>query len=148
MKATFLVIMLTVSTSLAWARAPLGSDCGLVDYSSDHSIKDITETFIDLGKSGTAKLSTLQKQQIIAGAQTIFSGLQGKISYGSAEAALQDLLRFSAAGVFLGQVEINGKIFDELMTYPSEKPVGILFEQRALSIRAFIQESDVVCNQL
>lgn len=151
MKVLFALIALFLSATPTFAsgRDPYpGSHCGLVDVygdeSTDHLIDSLPEFSIDLSKRNL-KLSTLQKQQIIVGAQWILSDPENKERFKNSAEAIAALNAATSDGAYLGKMKVSGVIYDRLMIYPGDNPVGVLFKEGTLRLVGGIADSDMFC---
>lgn len=145
MKTLLVLAILTLTLPSAYAgRRPLGSSCGLVDYSGDDLIQDVEGSFQSLS-SKRLKLSTLQKQQVIVAAKALSVQEEQTSEIENTAQALEILNDMTSDGAFIGKITIKGKAYDQVMTYPGDNPVGVIFKEGTVHIVAYINDSDVDC---
>lgn len=130
-------------------RALRGSECGFTDDVDDSWQYDDSKQ-ISLGEMTAAKVQKLplvtRQQLIIAAKDSLkFMGEAVPEKFGAAEALahLKDVS--SGDEVYHFTVEVNGKVYEEIRTYPGDNSSGLIFVKGTTQVVATNGDDNILC---
>ncbi len=142
----FILLMTLISSSMALAAISpkWGAECGLTD-AKDDSWKELKSYNLNsASEEELAKLPTLVKQQVIVAAKYFASDDPSVKIYGTNDAV--EFLRRSD-GPYITHYLVGGKRFTEVLSFPGDNPVGLVFAYGSLHVVAKNGDNDIMCRE-
>ena len=92
-----------------------------------------------------AKLNSLQQKQVMVAAQEILALAGERTEATSAGDAIRELEWFSGDESFLEAVELEGVHYTQIITFPGDVPMAVLFQEGSADIAGVLNDADLSC---
>ena len=139
-----IIVLISLIGVMGFATSKWGSECGLTD-DKDESWKEISRPLYvgRLKAAKIAKLPTLTKQQIIITAKDFAKGDDDAPKIKKTVEAIEYLKR--ADGPYVTNYQVRGRRYTEVIAYPGDNPVGLVFEYGSRHVVASNGDDSIEC---
>ncbi|MEO5971025.1 MAG: hypothetical protein ABIQ95_13940 [Bdellovibrionia bacterium] len=145
MKNFLWLAVFILSTNTVFAETRWGSECGLTDQKDDSWVEVGKGLNLQkLTKAEIRNLPTLTKQQLIIMAKEFAKGSEDNVPINCAIEAV-DYLKGTDDGPYISTYLVRGKKYTEVLIYPGDNPIGVIFKQGTVSIVADNGDDSIAC---
>jgi hypothetical protein len=130
--------------SIAHAQTRWGSECGLTDMKDETWVEISKYQNLALYSEGQIRqLATVTKQQVIITAKEFAKASEEKIPINNTLDAVNYLK--PNQGPYISNFLVNGEEYTEVLSYPGDNPVGMIFKRGSTVVVATNNDDSIEC---